>query len=122
MASESEEGGEEYLGSDLDEEAFLAAAYGTDEEGYLQGATTGARACCVVILLLLLPPLAGWQREWRCSGTHGGVRPQKRRRWPSLPAAHSAAPRPLLPTHPLRQPRRTTTRRLPTFLGPMATR
>lgn len=45
MASESEGGGGEggeYLPSDLDEEAFLAAAYATDEDAYLQGATTGA--------------------------------------------------------------------------------
>ena len=38
---------EEYLPSDLDEEAYLQQAYGTDEEGYLQGATTGGnRGCC----------------------------------------------------------------------------
>jgi hypothetical protein len=38
MASEDDE---EYLPSDMDEEAFLQQAYATDEEGYLQGATTG---------------------------------------------------------------------------------
>ncbi|KAI7842713.1 hypothetical protein COHA_003644 [Chlorella ohadii] len=31
---------EEFVPSDIDEEAFLQQAYGTDEEGYLQGATT----------------------------------------------------------------------------------
>lgn len=35
---------EEFVPSDIDEEAFLHQAYGTDEEGYLQGATTGG-AC-----------------------------------------------------------------------------
>jgi hypothetical protein len=38
MASDDDE---EYLPSDLDEEAFLNQAYGTDEEAYLLGATTG---------------------------------------------------------------------------------
>lgn len=37
MASDDEE----YVPSDLDEEAFLQQAYATDEEAYLQGATTG---------------------------------------------------------------------------------
>lgn len=32
---------DEYLPSDIDEEAFLQQAYATDEEAYLQGATTG---------------------------------------------------------------------------------
>ncbi|PSC75147.1 general transcription factor 3C polypeptide 3 isoform X1 [Micractinium conductrix] len=36
MASDDEE----YVPSDLDEEAFIAQAYGTDEEAYLAGATT----------------------------------------------------------------------------------
>lgn len=39
MASDDEE----YLPSDLDEEAFLNQAYGTDEEAYLLGATTGGQ-------------------------------------------------------------------------------
>lgn len=37
MASDDDE----YVPSDLDEEAFLQQAYATDEEAYLQGATTG---------------------------------------------------------------------------------
>lgn len=41
MASESDQ---EYIPSDLDEEAFLNHTYGTDEEAYLQGATTGELA------------------------------------------------------------------------------
>jgi hypothetical protein len=43
MASEDDE--EEYLPSDMDEEAFLQQAYATDEEGYMQGATTGVCEC-----------------------------------------------------------------------------
>lgn len=39
MASDDDE----YVPSDLDEEAFLQQAYATDEEAYLQGATTGGQ-------------------------------------------------------------------------------
>lgn len=52
MASDDEE----YVPSDLDEEAFLQQAYATDEEAYLRGATTGGAAAAGAGLAAPLAP------------------------------------------------------------------
>lgn len=71
MASDEDE---EYLLSDLDEEAFLQQAYGTDEEAYLQGATTGARRYRQLVDWVGMRPglqaVAGW-----CPRVLGGREP-----------------------------------------------
>ena len=62
---------EDYLPSDLDEEAFLQQAYGTDEEGYLQGATTGGRWAGVPAVEAVPPPWTVAQAAHGCQQWEG---------------------------------------------------
>jgi len=63
--------------SDLDEEAFLQQAYATDEEAYLQGATTGWKGWVRVLGcghgLIGRLGVHCWMRRRTCRGGTTGV-------------------------------------------------
>ena len=94
MASDDEE----YVPSDLDEEAFIAQAYGTDEEAYLAGATTGAA------LLALEKAALGSQAKALLAASAASLWQMEGRRQGQAPVGRRCPIRPFEPTSDLLNP------------------